>query len=218
MNVLDPDIHKEDVTGESVTLKKYSGIIETEGILKDSVKIKNNSGYYTEKEHYNLSFDDNDFLMITVIKDAEGGIAADSVLEVEYTKLKPENVDKFDIIGGFDDETGKNKGLELISEIFPRFRLIPCQIIAPGFSSEPSVAAVMETKTKNINSCFNAVALVDLPSVSENGKYIKYSDIVKWKNDNNYIGENMIACYPETELDGYKYHLSVQIAGCIAPY
>ena len=216
VNVLDPGKHKEDVTGESVTLRGYSGIIEADGVLKDTVKIKNGGGYYILGKHYTVSFNDDGFAVINAVSDADDGISEDSVLEISYTRLKPEEADIFDIIGGFNDETGKNEGFELISEIFPRFRKIPCQIAAPGFSSSPAVAAVMETKTKNINGCFNAVALVDLPTIDEKGNHIKYSDIVKWKNDNNYTGANMIACYPETELDGYKYHLSAQLAGCIA--
>jgi len=215
VNVLDPAVHKEDSTGE-IVLNKYSGVIEIDGVLKDSVKIKNGDTYYTLDEHYTLSLNDEGFIVINIIEDTEGAISENAVLEIEYSKLKPEAVDKFDIIGGFDDETGKNKGLELISEIFPRFRKVPCQIVAPGFSSSPTVAAVMETKTKNINGCFNAVALVDLPTVDEKGKHIRYADIVKWKNDNNYSAANMAACYPETILDGYKYHLSVQLAGCVA--
>ncbi len=215
VNVLDPDIHKEDIT-EEIKLTGNSAIIKSDGILKDTVKIKNGDSYYISGKHYTVSFDDNGFVVINVVSDAEGGIVPDVSLEVSYSKLKPEDVDMFDIIGGFDNETGKNKGLELISEIFPRFRKIPCQIVAPGFSDSPTVAAVMETKAKNINGCFNAIALTDLPTIDDDGNYIRYSDIAKWKNDNNYVGANMLACYPEAELDGYKYHLSVQLAGCIA--
>ncbi len=215
VNVLDPDVHKEEVTKE-VTLNEYSGIIEDDGVLKDSVKIKKGDGYYTAGEDYTVSFNDDDFVIINAVSDAEKGIPEGAVLEVSYTRLKPEAVDKFDVIGGFNYETGKNEGLELISEIFPRFRTIPCQIAAPGFSGSPAVAAVMETKAKSINGCFNAIALADLPTIDENGKRILYSDIANWKNNNNYTGADMVVCYPETELDGYKYHLSVQLAGCIA--
>lgn len=216
INVLDPNVHKENVAGKTIELSGYSGMIEEDGVLKDTVRIKNGENYYTLDLHYTLSFDEDGFVIVNAAEGVEGGIASGAVLEVEYAKLKPEAVDKFDIIGGFDTETGKNKGLELVSEIFTRFRLIPCQLAAPGFSSEPSVAAVMETKVRNINGCFNAIALADLPTIDENGEHIKYSDIAAWKNDNNLVGANMVACYPETELDGYKYHMSVQLAGCIA--
>ena len=149
VNVLDPNIHKEDIV-EEITLDKSSGIIETDGVLLDSVKIKNGSGYYILNTHYTVSFDDNGLVVINAVSDADGGIEENAVLKVEYVKLKPEMVGKFDVIGGFDDETGKNTGLELVSEVFPRFRKIPCQIAAPGFSSSPTVAAVMETKTEGI--------------------------------------------------------------------
>lgn len=205
INILDPNKHKESGE-ETVTLNNKSTIIEKDGILLDSVKIE---GFEASKD-FTAAFNDDEYVVINALSDNMTG-----ELKVTYSFISPEKVTTNDVIGGYDDETGKNEGLELISEIFSRFRLVPCQIVVPEFSKSATVATVMEAKSKNINGCFNAIAIADLPTIDgENGK-IKYSDIASWKEKNNYTGENLIACYPETTLDGYKYHLSVQLAGCI---
>ncbi len=206
VNVLDPTKHKEEKTG-NITFKNGVAKLLESGVLKDTLKI----GEYKIDEDYIAEFDDDGFLMITVIKDISDGETA-----VSYSVIDPSKVSANDFIGGVNSETGKNEGLELISEIYPRFRLVPCQIVVPKYSQSPSVAAVMETKCNNINGVFNAICLVDLPTMTAENKKIRYSEIAEWKNENNLVGANMLCCYPLTELDGYAYHLSTQLAGCIA--
>ena len=90
------------------------------------------------------------------------------------TPAKPDvsKVTKADVIGGIDASTGSRTGLELVEEVFPRFGLVPSQLLAPGFSDDPAVAVVIGAKAANINGHFKATGLVDVPS-----SVAKYTDV-----------------------------------------
>ena len=125
-------------------------------------------------------------------------------------KLDPSAVTKSEIIGGVSVE-GAKSGLELVGECFPRFRLVPGQIVAPKYSSDPEVAAVMAAKAVNINEHFRAIALIDVPTDTVDS----YSKVAEWKNNNNVVDEAQVACWPMLALSGTAYHMSTQLMGLI---
>ena len=63
-----------------------------------------------------------------------------------------------DIIGGIDPVSSRKTVLELVAEVFPRFRIVPGSILAPRFSEDPAVAVSMGAKSKGINSIEQAPA------------------------------------------------------------
>jgi phage tail sheath protein FI len=134
------------------------------------------------------------------------------LLVISYTKLNPDAVNSDDIVGGIDVTTGETEGLELVSKIYPLFRLVPGQILAPGWSGDPVVAAVMHAKTKNINGVFQATAIADIPTTGT-AAVKQYTQAPAWKNDNNYVDEQLIVCWPKVSLGGKQFHLSTQLAG-----
>lgn len=117
-----------------------------------------------------------------------------------------------DIIGGVDAETGKSEGLELISQIFPKYRLVPGLIIAPKFSMDSGVAVTMGAKARNINGLFQAQAIVDIDDTVVS----KYTDVPSYKETNNLTDKHMIVGWGKVTLGEKVYHLSTQIAGRIA--
>lgn len=209
VNVLDPATHKTSVASESVGIGADDKATLTEfGALPGSVVIKNQAGdttYELDKD-YILSFDDDEKLVITRVE--SGTIEASATLTVSYDKLDPSLVQSTDIVGGYDVATGKYTGLELVEQVFPKFRLVPGMLLAPGWSQDSSVASVMAAKTRTINSVFKSIALVDIP-VDTN---TKYSDAPSWKTTNNFVHENMITCWPKIKLGNAVYHLSTQVA------
>lgn len=205
INVLDPKTHTATGTA-TVQLLTLSGVLEVDGVLIDTVKIKKND---TEKltvgTDYALGFNDQGFITIEVF-DSE---LSDKALNVEYTKLDPSLVDEYDIIGGYDVVNKKNLGLELINEIYPRFRKVPGQIVAPGFSTNPTVATIMETKATNINGCFSAIAVADIPADKD------YTEVAGYKNENNLVQPNQVLCYPKVRNGEQIYYMSTQEASLI---
>ncbi|AVK84047.1 phage tail protein [Lysinibacillus sp. B2A1] len=199
INVLDPDKHSE--TGsEKVTITKNEGILKVAGVLKSTVVIKGKDGDnpYDAKD-YELEFDDDGYLHIYTSVAAE--------VKVEFKKLNPSLVTPADIIGGVSLD-GSYKGLELVNEVFPRFREVPGIIIAPKYSTNSAVAAVMKAKALNINGLFQAVAFVDV-STSE---VTDYTGVPEHKNLNNLDSPNLVVCWPKVSLGGKQYHMSTQAA------
>ena len=68
----------------------------------------------------------------------------------EESEPDPSQVSAADIIGGVDPVTGKKTGLELIEEMFVRFRIVPGSILAPRFSEDSAVAVSMSAKTTGL--------------------------------------------------------------------
>jgi hypothetical protein len=72
-----------------------------------------------------------------------------TTLNVAYNKVKPSLVTKTEIYGGFNTETKKSSGFELIDSVFPKFGIVPDLLLAPAFSHESEVAAIMAAKAEN---------------------------------------------------------------------
>jgi len=123
----------------------------------------------------------------------------------------PTQVSSDDVIGGVDATTGEKKGLELISDVFPKYRIVAGNIVCPKFSADPAVAVVMAAKASVINSHFKAMAIADVPETVS-----KYSDVPQFKNDNNLTDEHLILCWPRLKLGDEKYWMSSHVAGLLA--
>ncbi|MGG1442173.1 phage tail sheath family protein, partial [Brevibacillus laterosporus] len=211
VNVLDPEKHKKTVEPTKLALIKGMGTLKIEGILLKSVTVQSTDEIpitYELNTDYSLSFDNEGYLVVSAKKD--GAMSSVTAVNVDYDKLAPEAVTAADIIGGVDNK-GQLTGLELIKQIFPRFGLVPGLILAPGFSQNPIVAAVMTAKASNINSVFNAIAITDLPT----DQVSQYSDAPAWKNLNNYTLPRQIPTWPKLSLGDKQYHFSTQLAGAI---
>lgn len=195
INVLDPTRHIERFIEHKVAVVDGVAIINVHGVLKDTVIVDDENAVVT-------GFNEDGYLVVASEMDE---------INVSFNRLDPTLVTMADIVGGYDIETGKNKGLELISELYSMFRLIPTQIVVPKYSESPTVAMIMDSKASNINGCFNAVSIVDIPTKVEN-QLLKYTDVPQYKNDNNIISNRQIACYPKVALDGRLYDYSTHVA------
>ncbi|RXZ84584.1 phage tail sheath family protein [Paenibacillaceae bacterium] len=211
VNVLDPEIHKKSVSSATVQVLSGLGTVKEQGVLKPSVVVKSSDGAttYDLGADYELDFDDKGQLVIQVI--TGGAIGTAPALSASYDKLDPSAVTSADIIGGIGS-AGQPTGLELLNQIFPRFRRVPGMVLAPGYSKDPIVATLMTAKAWSINSLFKAVSLTDIPSDTVN----RYTDAPIWKAANNYTAPSQFVCYPKVEHQGRQYHLSTQLAGAIA--
>lgn len=210
VNVLDPDKHTSTVTNSAVTLVNDRASIHVGAIL-DTVVVLSEDGSttYVLGDDYDLTFGAGGEVIINRI---EGGNIPDNAhLSVSYDYLDPSKVTEADIIGGIDANTGLPTGLELLNEIFPRFRIIPGQVLAPRYSTSPTVAAVMAAKASNINGHFKAIALSDIPT----NEVSDYTDAPVWKNDNNIVDPLQVVCWPMVKIGEEKFHLSTQLAGVI---
>ncbi len=119
----------------------------------------------------------------------------------------PSKVSASDIIGGVADD-GTLTGLELVDQVYSRFRVLPGILCAPGFST-PAVCSALANKCTGINSIFGCIAVADIPIA----EVTAYTDVAAYKADNNLLNPNLILCWPQVALDDVTYHLSTQLAG-----
>lgn len=208
VNVLDKDNHKIAESNKTVAISEGVCTV-TDPVLLGTlvVKITSEGDALVKDTDYTAAYNDDEELVITPI---DGGAITSSVtsLYLSYTKLDPTSVDNDDIIGGVNVTTNKTEGLELVEEVFPRFGLVPGIIIAPGWSHNTGVAAVMKAKEHNIDGHFNAISICDIPTETVKS----YTAASAWKNQNNYVDKDCLLCWPLLTLDGKKYHISAQLA------
>lgn len=204
VNVFDPAVHKKSVAEEAVVLADGKGTLANTDVLNAPV-VKNTAGDKTFAVDTDYTLDR---MTGEIVRIDSGGMAADEGLKVSYDHADTSAVTAADIIGGIDAGTGKAEGLELLNSVFPKFRKIPGQVVAPGWSRDTGVAAVMHAKAGNINSHFKAVAVVDIDSDT----VTKYTDVAATKNNNNLTDEQLIVCWPKVSLGGAEYWLSSQVA------
>ena len=179
--VNDPNTGATVITPLSLTL--VDGQVDTEKeLLRWTIVVQDSGGVttYVEGTDYLLSLSASNTWIITRI--ATGNIPTPtSVIKVAGKEVSPDPITATDIIGGVDTGTGKRTGLEVIEDVFQTTGLVPGVIICPAFSSDPTVAAVMEAKSENINGCFACTCLIDVDTTT-----VKTTQTVKaWKDSNN---------------------------------
>ena len=209
INVLDPSKHKATVSPKDYNIVDGEVNLGQDVILANSITIDSTVTYEAGKD-YSLGYDDEGNAIFSVIKG--GKLASASTVRVGFTQIKPDMVTANDIIGGVDATTGKYTGLELVNQVFPKFRLVPGLLGCPKWSKVPSVAAIMKAKVENINGVFTGTSVVDIPCNSAEGAVV-YSEAPEWKTRNNYTSERQIVCWPKVKLDDKVFHLSTQLIG-----
>jgi len=208
INVLDPEKHKATGT-ETVDIVLSKAILKTEGILIDTLKL-NPTGDETllvKGTDYLSTFDDEGHVVITLLNSIP-----QAPLVAKFDKIDPTKVTEADIIGGADVNTGKTTGIEAVNQVFPKYRLVPGQLLAPGYSENPVVEAVLKTKANNINTYFEGIALADIDTTAAN----VYNKVLDWKTDNNYTSPEEYICWPQVSYNGKQYRLSTHLACRIA--
>ncbi len=203
INVLDPLKHKVTVANEAYTLNSEQLVIEIEGILKNTVAIAPTTGNdFVEGIDYILDFNDNGHLIVNVLNASMSG---DILLS--YNRLDPSMVTKQDIIGGVTIE-GKNEGLEVIEDIFSLYTLVPNIAIAPGWSHDSEVGAVLKAKISNVNTVFKGIACLDLDTKTAK----QYPQALTEKKSVNFVSENQTVNWPMCKLGDKIMHLSTHQA------
>lgn len=208
VNVLDPAAHKTAVTSAEFTL--VDGRVSLpETAIRTSVVVKGTSGgsALVEGTDYTSFYSKGSL----VVEKINGGAITGSSVFIEYDKVDASGITSDNIIGGVDG-SGNKTGLELVNSAFTKFGVVPEFIIAPGYSSDNAVAAVMQAKANSINGLFKGKAIIDADCTTVK----KYSDVYSWKSEKNISGVNEILCWPMVALAGVKYHLSSHFAALAA--
>lgn len=201
VNVLDPSKHKKSTSGSFQP--EDNQIRLPLDAIAGSVQIASK----TAGEDFEVFYDDT-ACIIEFTSDTSGEIS------VTYDEIDLTKVAKADVIGGYEVSTKKNKGLELIDDVFPKYTTVPDLIVCPNWSQDSEVAAVMSAKAENINGLFEAHAILDIDTTASGATY--YSEAPSWKKEKNYTKANELVCFPKLKLSERVFNYSSQLAGLIA--
>ena len=212
INVLDPKKHKKDNTEASVNVVAKQAKLEEDGILLDTLVVKDGATTLAKNEDYITSFTDDGKVLVSLIEGSSH--AGVSILTVKSTSIDPSAVKAKDIIGGYDAATDKESGLELIRQVYPRFNMTPGLLLAPGWSQIPEVGIVLGSKCSEINGVFSCECVLDLDSSSTGAK--KYSAVGEWKNKNGYTNKHSVVLWPQVKVGQKQYAFSAIFAALTA--
>ena len=170
----------------------------------------------------------------TVVVKAQGGNGTAYVLGTDYDLYFSEEVLTVELLSGsthysestlniaYDEVTPASvtanavaSAVEAADLCMSTIGLVPDLLLAPGYSDQTVVAAVLAAKAAAINGMFRAKAIIDL-STAASGGADTYDEVIALKNSNNFTDENEIVCWPLVKLGDYTFHLSTQVAGVIA--
>ena len=205
-------MHKKDNTEASVNVVAKQVKLEEDGILLDTLVVKDGATTLTKNEDYITSFTDDGKVLVSLIEGSSH--AGTSTLTVKSTSIDPSAVKAKDIIGGYDAATDKESGLELIRQVYPRFNMTPGLLLAPGWSQIPEVGIVLGSKCSEINGVFSCECVLDLDSSSTGAK--KYSAVGEWKNKNGYTNKHSVVLWPQVKVGKKQYAFSAIFAALTA--
>lgn len=210
INVLDPAKHKIAEAEKEYQVNKSQVQLSAEGILMESITVKNGDAVLEKDKDYLLSRDDDGIVRITLLETET--FPDSSVVKAAYDRVDASLVTTADIIGGYDAGTGAETGLETIRQIYPRFGAVPGFLLAPGWSQEPSVAAVLAAKSEGINGIFRCENVVDLDTETAR----LYTDCENAKKTMGLNDPHTIVCWPMGQIGNKVYHMSAVYAAVAA--
>jgi len=176
------------------------------GVLKASVVVNVGGVTKTLGTDYTLAFDEDGYLVVSRV--TSGTIAGGAHLAISWHQLDGGAVAVADVIGGYS--AGAYKGIAVADQVYPRLRLVPGFLLAPGYSSDDTVAAALASKAHALNGgAFRAVALLDLPT---DGTIATYADAPAYKVDHGFGAIDAIALWPRVKHGADLYHLSTHAA------
>ena len=211
INVLDPKKHKKSYSNQDVRVEARKAEIAATGIFLNTMKVIVGESTELERDKdYLAGFTDAGGVEITLLT-TEKTDAANS-LKVEAEQLDPAMVNAEDIIGGYDAATGRESGLEVIRQVYPKLGLVPGILLAPGWSEDPIVAGVLAAKTESINGVYTCEAAIDMDT--ENARV--YTELKTTKEELAVTSSHAILLWPRLKIGDKTYAYSAVWAAMTA--
>lgn len=205
-NVLDPATHKSSYS-ETLNIVDGQAVSTKKGILLDGLKV----GDMTLDTDYTVAFNDDGYLVITVLKSP-----AESTVAVSGNVIDASKVTESSIVGSYDSGTGVETGIELIRKVYPTFGLTPSLLLAPGWSHKPTVGLALAEKCTDINGMFKCECVVDIDA----SRAAKYTDVEQIKQESGFSSPHTICVWPKVKYAGKEMYYSAIYAAmaCYTDY
>ena len=211
INVLDPAKHRKALDKTQAAVSLLRAVVEVPGILRDGLVVEAGDAALTFGTDYTLEYETDGSLVVNLIAGGAGESAKE--ISVSGQMLDPEAVTKDDIIGAYNPSTGKETGMEVIRQIYPKLGVVPGIALAPGFSQFPEVGIALSAKMANINGVFRGIALLDL----DTEKARKYTDCKEVKENSGFTSEFCCPLWPCFQV-GEMIFAASAIVGALVSY
>lgn len=213
VNVLDPNNTNHTAQNAEGSYPVAGGqvLYDVPYVLADTLVVKNEGAELLPGSDYTTERDSNGYIVITLLS-----VAAQEAenLTVSSKSINPDGVTKEDVVGGVNVTTGKETGMELIRQIYPRFGLVPGLLLAPGWSHEPVVAAALQAKTEAINGVYDCNCVLDI-SAAPSGAVV-YTDVKAAKEAMGAGSNHAVALWPMVAVGEKVYYFSAMFAALTA--
>lgn len=209
VNVMDPETNQAEEAEKNYTISG-GRIVLDEDAIADTITVKGESStVYEAGTDYDIVYSDG-ACIIEVLADGAIESAKLSSVKVAYKKIAFEMADmKEKIIGGYDVSTGVSTGLELMDLAFFKTGVLPDILIAPGFSQDAEIAAVMASKTE-FSSVFKGICICDMETENAN---VYNKAVTAKQSEESFRRPRQVLCWPMVKKGDRVYHLSTQLAG-----
>lgn len=204
LNVFDPATNKSAQSAADFTVENHKVNLGKLAINDSGLSVKDKStpaNTLVKDTDFEVYFSNGEMIIELL---ATGSYYSEATLSIAYNKA---------VFTGITSTVIAN-AVEKVELCMSTVGVIPDMILAPGWSENASVAAVMATKAAAINGLFKAKAIVDIPCGL--GDATVYSAVVAKKNALAMTDKNQISCWPMVKLGDHKYHMSTRIASLIA--
>lgn len=199
-NLLDPAAMKTAVAAEDVTVVNHQALLPIGAINDDALVVKaagdTGAAYVAGKDY--MAYYAGDNLIVELLEDGSCYDAA--AVSIRYNKVDPAQITAAKVAAGME-------AAELCMSATGH---APDLLCAPGYSSDPAVAAAMALKASGINGMFRAKALVDISAAADGADSLEAAITYKQEHLQD---SNLIVCWPMVAKGGRKYHLSTHVAG-----
>ncbi len=200
-NIFDPAKHKKTVPETEYAVTDHAVLLDSDTIDSEKLMVKAGENTLVRDVDFEAFYNGKGFC-IELLED--GGSYGAETLSVAYETADLSSITAEDV----------ELAVEAVEMCGSVAGVVPDLICAPGWSSDPTVAAVMAAKAPSINGIFRGKAVVDIDS-SKNGAS-DYSRVLSVKNGGGFTSEDMIVCWPMVKSGDYLFDLSVIVCGMIA--
>lgn len=93
-----------------------------------------------------------------------------------------------------------------LREVYPRFGMTPGLLLAPGYSKDPNVAAVMQGACENINGVYSCECILDVDCGASGAQ--TYDAVKQVKESKGLTSPHAYAYWPMAQVGDYRLSLS----------
>lgn len=185
VNVLDPTSHKTAVSNVEKTFDTKDKIqLEHKQVRNEVVKNQVGVVTYVKGTDYSINYETGTITRIT-----GGAILTGAIVKISYDWLDVSKVLTAAVVGGVDEVTGDNEGIEALLDASSVYGIAPKILIAPGYSSSKTVMDALISKAETLRS----VAIAD----SSAGATVENAIAYRGQFDS----PRAIVTYPRLEID-----------------